>query len=278
MNNFRLGLVPMTSTDSWEVNLKSCLVQLSFFEKNEADLILFPENSLYFNFARALDADDAFELDHAVWHPLREWAQKHKTYLHLGGVPLAEDGQVFNASVLITPDGFVNSVYKKIHLFDVKVGDIEVSESKSFCAGDEPAVIDIQGWKIGLTICYDIRFAELFLHYHKQEVDLILAPSSFLVPTGQAHWQALLRARAIEAQCFVAAAAQVGEHKSQKFPGKVKQTWGESLAFGPWGDILGKTASSKEDHQELKPIVIELDPSQIDKTRTQIPALSHRKL
>ncbi|MBY0384530.1 carbon-nitrogen hydrolase family protein, partial [bacterium] len=182
------------------------------------------------------------------------------------------------ASVLIDPSGQKKIVYRKIHLFDVNVQGRVVRESDSFCAGSEEAIVDIKGWRVGLTICYDLRFAELFVKYHKQQVDLVLVPSSFLVPTGRSHWQTLLRARAIETQSYVAAPAQVGVHKSVVAPSlSERQTWGESLVVGPWGEILA-ASSSFDQPLSLKPILLELDKEQLQKVRAQIPLLQHRRL
>ncbi len=191
--------------------------------------------------------------------------------------------EVFNGSILVEPSGVIRVVYRKIHLFDVDVAGRVVRESDSFCAGSEPAILDIKGWRVGMTICYDLRFAEMFVNYHKQNVDLILVPSAFLVPTGRSHWQVLLRARAIETQSFVAAPAQVGVHRSQLQPDlPERQTWGESLIVNPWGEILAASSSFDEPLSSipspLKPLLLELDRAQIQKTRSQIPMLSHRRL
>jgi len=290
---FNLGIVPMTSTDDVGVNLHLALEALEFFKDKKPDLICFPENSLYFNFNKNLDKSVALKLEDSSFKALAKAAQQLQCFLHLGGIPLNEGGAVYNSSVLISPSGEVRIVYKKIHLFDVDVEGRTVRESLSFDAGATPNVIDINGWKIGLTICYDLRFSELFVHYHRQEVDLILVPSSFLVPTGRAHWHTLLKARAIETQAFVVAAAQVGVHKSQRDSSLAeRQTWGESIAFDPWGQLLGSTesfddlAASGETNAAANfapaksrgPILVELDKSLIAKTRAQIPMLSHRKL
>ena len=284
----RLAVVPMASTDRVEANVQSILAQLKSLENFKPDLVCFPENSLYFNFNSKLDPTHAFNLTESFWQELAAWSKQNQCYLHLGGIPLREalapgvsnqaGAKVFNASVVVEPSGAVKVLYRKIHLFDVDVEGRIVRESDSFCAGSEPAILDIKGWRVGMTICYDLRFAELFTHYHKQKVDLILVPSSFLVPTGRSHWQVLLRARAIETQSYVAAPAQVGVHRSLQNPQLAeRQTWGESLIVGPWGEILA-ASSSFDQPLSLTPLILELDRAQIQKTRAQIPLLSHRKL
>jgi deaminated glutathione amidase len=277
-DKLRLVVVPMASTDRVEVNVQSILTQLKSLESFKPDLVCFPENSLYFNFNSKLDPTHALNLTESFWQELAAWSQKNQCFFHLGGIPLREESVVSNASVVIDPSGVVKVLYRKIHLFDVDVEGRVVRESDSFCAGSEPAILDVKGWRVGMTICYDLRFAELFTHYHKQKVDLILVPSSFLVPTGRSHWQVLLRARAIETQSFVAAPAQVGVHRSLQNPALAeRQTWGESLIVGPWGEILA-ASSSFDQPVSLKPLCLELDRAQIQKARAQIPLLSHRKL
>jgi deaminated glutathione amidase len=290
-DKLRLVVVPMASTDRVEANVQTILTQLKSLESFKPDLVCFPENSLYFNFNSKLDPTHALTLTESFWQELATWSKKNQCFLHLGGNPLREESvrgeatetpnqvtKVSNASVVIDPSGVVKVLYRKIHLFDVDVEGRVVRESDSFCAGSEPAVLEVKGWRVGMTICYDLRFAELFTHYHKQKVDLILVPSSFLVPTGRSHWQVLLRARAIETQSFVAAPAQVGVHHSLQNPAlPERQTWGESLIVGPWGEILA-ASSSFDQPLSLKPLILELDRAQLQKTRSQIPLLSHRKL
>jgi predicted amidohydrolase len=155
-------------------------------------------------------------------------------------------------------------------LFDVEVaGAPPVRESDYFNGGSEARVVEIDGWKFGLSICYDLRFAELYLRYAREKADVILVPSAFLVPTGEAHWHVLLRARAIEAQCFVAAPAQSGEHHSDS---QVRKTYGHSLVVDPWGKVLAELKESPQIQ------VVELDRELITKARRQIPMGGHRRL
>jgi predicted amidohydrolase len=271
----------MTSTDKGPVNLESILSALEEFKGKTMHLICFPENSVYFNFNKNLNKEHAATLDSPHWKVLQDKAKELGSYIHLGAMPLREGAQVFNSSVLISPEGGLQVVYRKIHLFDVTIEGREFRESNSLTAGEAPSVVDIFGWKVGMTICYDLRFSELFLHYHRQQVDLILVPSSFTVPTGRAHWATLLKARAIETQAFVVAAAQVGTHRSLTDPSlPAKETWGESLAFSPWGECLGRTPSFDEWQPGAKPVplTVELARSLIQKSRSQIPLLYHRKL
>lgn len=277
-SQLRLGVIPMTSTDRVEVNVQNILKTLRSIENFKPDLVCFPENSLLMNFQVKLDPTFALTTKEPFWQDLGEWAKANNSYLHLGGVPILESQKVFNSSVIIEPTGHQKIAYRKIHLFDVDVQGKRLRESDSLSAGADGAVIDVKGWKVGLSICYDLRFAELFIKYHKQQVDMILVPSSFLVPTGRAHWQTLLRARAIETQSYVAAPAQVGTHQSQNDPSlPPRQTWGESLVIGPWGEIIA-ASSSYDQPPTSAPLLCVLNKKEITKTRTQIPLLSHRRL
>lgn len=277
-SELRVGIIPMTSTDRVEVNSQRILESLESVKKSQPHLVCFPENSLYFNFQPSLDPQRALTLQESVWGDLSLWAQNNNCFLHFGGIPLKEAQGVFNASVLINNKGQVSIVYRKIHLFDVNVQGRKVQESDSFSPGNKGQVVAIAGWNVGMTICYDLRFAELFIQYHQQQADLILVPASFLVPTGRSHWQTLLRARAIETQAYVVAAAQVGSHRSQLNPAlPEKQTWGESLVVGPWGEIIAASRSFDQTGEDL-PFVVSLKKQEILQVRQQIPLLSHRRL
>ncbi|NJL72346.1 MAG: hypothetical protein HC888_12600, partial [Candidatus Competibacteraceae bacterium] len=186
--------------------------------------------------------------------------------------PLRGDGKFRNCTIWFRAGHSPRIVYSKIHLFDVDVeGAPPVRESDHFHPGEAPAVLHVKGWKIGLSICYDLRFAELYLRY-AQSVDLILIPAAFLVPTGEAHWHVLVRARAIEAQAYVAAPAQAGGHRSVGRPSAVRATYGHSLVVDPWGVVLADLGSGVG----LK--VVTLEREAIAKVRRQIPMAGHRRL
>lgn len=273
----RVALLPMTSTDSVEVNIQNILEALSKITE-PVDVVFLPENSLYFNFHRKLKPEHA-TFNESQLAPLKQWVDKTGTAIHFGGVPYKTKNGVCNTSLFLEPGRELRELYSKIHLFDVDVAGRTVRESDSFVAGGAPAILEYKGWKIGLSICYDVRFAELFVHYHKQKVDAIVVPSSFLVETGRAHWNTLLRARAIETQAYVLAPAQGGIHHSTLEPElSEKHTWGETLAIGPWGEILARSSSFDEMAVDNSPLVLELNPAEIEKVRGQIPMFFHRKL
>lgn len=273
----RVAIFPMTSTDSVGVNVQNVLEFLHQLE-SPVDIVFLPENSLYFNFNKKLDPNDAIAGPDELT-PIMEWCQHQKTAVHFGGVPFKTLAGIANTSLFIDEQGHFKNIYSKIHLFDVDIDGRKVRESESFVAGKEPAILDFKGWRLGLSICYDLRFSELFVHYHKMNVDAIVVPSSFLVETGRAHWNTLLRARAIETQSYVLAPAQVGIHTSHSNPLLPhKTTWGESLAISPWGDVLARSPSFDEYAGSHEPLILDLRIEPLSKVRLQMPTLSHRKL
>lgn len=261
----------MNSVDLVETNKKQIYEILRESAEQKAKICFLPENCLYMRVKEG-EIITPFRLSDDVFAELSEWAKKFKLVVHLGSLPLELEGKVYNSTVVISEKGEVKATYQKIHLFDIELeGAKAIRESDVFCHGGAPQIIDLFGWKIGQTICYDLRFAELFHYYGKNEVDLIVVPSAFLVPTGQVHWEVLLRARAIENQCFIVAAAQSGTHKSTK--GEFERTtFGNSLVVDPWGRVLHKREAG------VGCLTFTLDKAEIAKVRKQIPMKSHRRL
>ena len=156
--------------------------------------------------------------------------------LSLGGFPelSTEKGKVFNSHIIIAPDGHISSIYRKIHLFDYKSGNL--MESSFTTAGDDLVVDTCMGSNIGLSTCYDVRFPEMYTSLRSLGADILLVPAAFTVATGRAHWEVLLRARAIENQCFVLASAQIGQHNDKR------ASFGGSMIIDPWGKVLARCA------------------------------------
>jgi predicted amidohydrolase len=172
-----------------------------------------------------------------------------------------------NASVHVGPGGDLRGVYRKIHLFDVRVGDIEYMESASDEAGDEIVVSELaDGTKVGLSVCYDVRFPELYRIQAIRGARVLTVPANFTKPTGQAHWEVLLRARAIEDQAFVIAAGQVGVH-----PPDMGETYGNSMIVDPWGEVLARADGESETY-----VIADLDLARQEDVRATLPSLAHR--
>ena len=197
---------------------------------------------------------------------LAETARRHGVWLLGGTIPLVSEKRmkVMNSSPLYGPDGTRRARYDKIHLFGLDRNGERFNESNTIAPGRTPVVADIDGFRLGLTVCYDLRFPELYRAL--APVDLILVPSAFTYSTGQVHWETLLRARAIENQCYLLAPAQGGVHENGR------RTWGHSILIDPWGETLGVLP-------EGEGIVAgTVQRERITEIRKMLPALSHRML
>lgn len=266
----------MNSVDSLQKNLEQIFELLDQVPnlpngQGQPQLVCFPENCL---FLRLKDKGEipAINLKDSFWMDLQKVAQAKNAVLHFGSVPLKGGAKLLNSSVTLKPGGVAEATYAKIHLFDIDVdGHKPMRESENFQHGQDVSVLKVGDWSLGQSICYDLRFSELYAKYAKAQVDALLVPAAFLVPTGKAHWETLLRARAIESQCYVIAAAQAGEHKAAS--GETRNTYGHSLVVGPWGDLLSDAGATG-----VKLSSVQLSRSEIQKVRRQIPMADHRRL
>jgi len=275
MPHLHLAVAQMTSTDSVAQNFEQ-IVQLidSIPVTRVVDLLCFPENCLYLRVVEG-EAISGLNLQDSVFQNLSEIAIKRQISLHLGSVALQEQatGKLINATVFIEKTGQIEVTYAKMHLFDIHLsGQKPIRESDVFAAGVQPEILQLQGWLLGQSICYDLRFAELYSQYARAECEALLVPSSFLVPTGEKHWHVLLRARAIESQAYVIAAAQAGEHKSSRSLA-TRKTYGHSLVIDPWGETLCEGAQTG---QEL--LFATLNLEKVAEVRRQIPMAQHRRI
>jgi predicted amidohydrolase len=232
-----------------------------------AQLILTPEgtNILQRDKARLFAAVRPLEQDECV-QGLIAAAQALKVWLLIGSaLVLRQDGQLANRSVLVGADGEVKATYDKIHMFDVDLPTGERHrESALYTPGEQAAIVQTPWAKIGLSICYDIRFPHLYRGLAKAGAELLTVPAAFTRPTGEAHWEVLLRARAIENGAYVLAPAQGGIHEDSR------GTWGRSTIVGPWGEVLAKA-----DHDEPAVVLADLDLDAVAKARAAIPALAN---
>ena len=235
-----------------------------------AEMLFTPEmtNVLDRDFSRASKSITAQEEDQ-VLAAAREAAARHHIWVHIGSLAvLLEDGKVANRSFVIDRDGEIRATYDKLHLFDVDLPSGESwRESSVYSAGSGAVLVNgTPVGKVGLTICYDLRFPGLFARLAESDADIIAVPAAFTVLTGEAHWHILLRARAIEAGLFVVAAAQVGNHQDGR------STFGHSLVVDPWGNVL----LDMGDKEGVG--FADIDLKRISDVRSRIPALSHRRI
>ena len=203
-----------------------------------------------------------------VVNGLREAARDLAVWIDVGSALVKrEDGKAANRQVLIRPDGTLAATYDKLHMFDVDLPTGETArESETYEPGDRAVVADVDGVRFGLTICYDLRFAALYRALALAGAEVFTIPAAFTRPTGEAHWEVLMRARAIETGSYVLAAAQGGFHEDRR------GTWGRSLVVGPWGEVVAKL-----DHDEPGVLVAQLDPAAPAKARAAIPALANAR-
>ena len=194
-----------------------------------------------------------------------EIARETNLFLHLGSLAVAlPNGKFANRSVLFRPDGAVAATYDKIHLFDATLPGLrEYRESDTYAGGSGAVVADAAGLKLGLTICYDVRFPALHHALAAAGAEVLTVPAAFTVPTGEAHWEILLRARAIETGCFVIAAAQAGRHQNGR------STWGHSMLIDPWGKIVGQLGG-----EGAGVLVADIDLKAVAEARGRVPALA----
>ena len=195
-------------------------------------------------------------------------ARRHGLWIVGGTLPLRapQPDRVFNACCVYAPDGTLAARYDKIHLFSFDNGRERYDEGRVLQAGSEPVALQAGPLRVGLSICYDLRFPELYRALMHPPCDLLAVPSAFTHTTGQAHWELLLRARAVENQCYVVAPAQGGVHPNGR------RTWGHSMIVDPWGRVLDCLPEGPG------VVMAEVDPARIAEVRTQLPALSHRRV
>ncbi|WP_455373870.1 carbon-nitrogen hydrolase family protein [Limibacillus halophilus] len=263
---FKVGLVQMTSVREIEPNIEAATAMIREAAGKGAALIVTPENTTMVEPDRAAILEKAFpEESHpgipafsALSRELGVWLVIGSMTIGLGG------GKAANRSFLFAPDGSIAARYDKIHMFDVKVPDGQTyHESATFRPGEKAVLADLPWGRLGMTICYDIRFPYLYRALAKGGASFLTTPAAFTEYTGKAHWHVLQRARAIENGCFVFAAAQTGEHANRR------RTYGHSLVVAPWGEVLADAG------EEPGVVVAEIDPGLVAKARGTVPSIDH---
>jgi predicted amidohydrolase len=258
----------MTSTDDVSANLSRSRVLIERAVAGGAKLVALPENFPFMREEGGGPNPAAETLDGPMVSFVREQARRHGIVLAGGTIPelIPGDTRVYNTSVVANADGELVGVYRKIHLFDVDIPGASLEESKGVAPGREVVTADADCGRLGLSVCYDLRFPELYRDLAARDALILLVPSAFTVPTGSDHWEVLLRARAIENQAFVVAAGQYGVHSPKR------RSYGRSMIVDPWGLVL----TSAPDGEGVS--WAELDFERLQQTRARLPALRHRRI
>lgn len=266
----RVALVQMCSTEDVAANLRAAAESAARAADAGAATVMLPEAFAYLGrpagriaVAEPLDAG----ADGPILAACRGIAREHEVHLLAGGFPEAcDERHTFNTALHIDPAGQLRARYRKLHLFDVDLADgTSLRESSNTAAGDALVTTDLPCGTTGMTICYDMRFPQLYQRLVDAGATVLTAPSAFTTSTGAAHWHLLLRARAVECQAFMLAAAQTGEH------GGGRSSYGHSLAVDPWGRVL----LDMEDRLGVG--LVDLDPDAVDAVRARLPSLRHRR-
>lgn len=268
----KAALLQLTASDDPAANLKTTTEMIAEASGLGAGFVLTPEVTNCVSQDRSRqNAVLHLEEDDPTLAGLRDAAVRYGVWLSIGSLALKTgdaDGRFANRSFLIDPAGRIVAWYDKIHMFDVTVSETETyRESAGYRPGERAVIADTPFAKVGLSICYDIRFAYLYRALAQAGAEVLLVPSAFSPVTGAAHWEPLLRARAIETGSYVLAAAQTGTHPAQS--GKERQTFGHSMAVSPWGEVLLDMGT--------RPgvAVVDLDLGEVAKSRKRIAALQH---
>jgi predicted amidohydrolase len=266
----RAAIFQMTSGIDPAANAAAIVEMVARAKGEGADMLFTPEMAGYLDRDRQRAAATLrSEADDPVLAAVREAAAKQGLWVHLGSLPLKDeraDGRWANRSFMIDGSGEVRARYDKIHLFDVDLATGESwRESSVYGPGERVVAVDTPWARVGLSVCYDMRFPDLYRSLTNAGATVLLMPAAFTVPTGKAHWHILLRARAIEAGCFVIAAAQSGHHADGR------DTYGHSLIVDPWGDIV-------LDMDEMAGLALaDIDLSRIEDVRGRVPAFANRR-
>lgn len=264
----KIAALQMVSTPDVGRNLDAAAALIDEAAGAGAALVALPE---YFCLMGRADTDKLAvaeaDGDGPIQQRLAAAARQHGVWVVGGTLPLrtADPARVRNTCLVYGPDGRRAARYDKIHLFAYDNGRERYDEGRVLERGERSVALDVDGWRVGLSVCYDLRFPELYRELSTPPCDLICVPSAFTYTTGRAHWELLLRARAVENQCYVIAPAQGGRHENGR------QTWGHSLIVDPWGEVLG----CRDEGAGV--VTATLEREVIDRVRTQLPALSHRR-
>ena len=266
---FKAGLIQTNVSNEMAENVAFVREQARLARAAGADFIMTPENTGLIGANRTETLEKAqTEESHAMLAACRASARETGAWFLVGSIHVRVPGeeQIRNRSYLIDSSGGIVASYDKIHMFDVQLaGGESYRESSTFKPGETSVLAETPWGVLGMTICYDLRFPYLYRDLAHAGATMLSIPSSFTVPTGQAHWHVLMRARAIETGCFVFAPAQVGTHK-----GSNRKTYGHSVAVAPWGEMLADAGGEKAGF-----VIADVDPAKIAEARKMVPSLTH---
>ncbi|MBW2527746.1 MAG: carbon-nitrogen hydrolase family protein [Deltaproteobacteria bacterium] len=266
----RIAAVQMCCQDELADNLRQMSGLCARAAEQGAEIIVLPENFAYLGpeTGKRELAEDLTRADGPIMAALARAAQEHQCWLVAGGMPerSADRDRPYSVCAVIAPDGSLAAKYRKIHLFDIDLGDgVDYCEPRATTPGDEPVVANVAGVPVGLSICYDLRFPELYRRLTAEGARVLAVPAAFTLQTGKDHWMPLLRARAIENQSFVVAAGQWGSHGA-------RQSYGKTCIIDPWGAVIAQVSEGEG------VVTAALDFGYLEAVRAKLPALEHRRL
>jgi predicted amidohydrolase len=266
-----LAVVQLSSQGELGENLAQCERWVGAAAARGAELVVLPENFAFMGEEadRVALAESLSDPTGPILRTLAELARRHRVHIVAGGMPeqSGDPARPFNTNVAVDPSGAVAASYRKIHLFDVDLADgTSLRESSATMPGAAPCVVSLAGFGVGLSICYDVRFPELYRTLAATGAELLVVPAAFTLHTGKDHWHVLLRARAIESQCYVAAAAQWGKHP------RGRTTYGHALIVDPWGTVIAEVPDGPGF------ALATIEARRIQSVRESLPSLRHRRL
>ncbi|WP_165312370.1 carbon-nitrogen hydrolase family protein [Vibrio ziniensis] len=278
----RIGLIQMTSSADVNDNLTYIEQQTALLTKQGAKWVITPENAVVFGNKEDYHHNAEVLGDGPIQARMSRLAQQQKVWILIGSMPLLRDREsgrqaettkavttkaVTTTSVLFNPQGDIVAHYDKLHMFDVDVADghKRYRESETFTPGNEIVVTETPFGMLGLSICYDVRFPHLYSQLRRLGAQILLVPAAFTAVTGKAHWEVLLRARAIENQCWVIAVGQGGHHIGGR------ETWGHSMVINPWGEVIASL------DQDAASLIADIDLEQIESVRSAMPISAHTR-
>ncbi len=263
--SFKAACIQVNATNDMAANIAAASDLTRAAVAAGANFVLMPENVSMMEWGRDnITAKAMAESDHTALKAFRALALDLRTWLHCGSLAVKlPDGKIANRTYVVTPEGNIAASYDKIHMFDVDLGNGEkYVESATFSAGTQAVAVDLPWGRLGLSICYDLRFPHLYRHLAQSGAAFLTVPAAFTQRTGEAHWHVLLRARAIETGCFVFAPAQTGTHAGGR------QTYGHALIINPWGEVLADAGSAPGFISAV------IDPADVASARGRVPAIA----